>query len=291
MKPVLKWAGGKTVILKEIDKRLSKIDTKNARFFDVFTGGGSVTIRFHDKFKNTIINDVNKELKFVFEAIKYNPFDLMILLDKHEINHTHDYYYEVRKLDRDLSYSGLDNISKAARTIYLNKTCYNGLYRVNSKGQFNVPLGRQTRLNIYEKENLLNLHEAMKNIEIRNQDFSVVIKECKPGDVVYMDPPYDKINEQSFIEYNVSRFDEFDQERLKKEIDELTRKGVYVIASNSFTDNTAKLYEDYITEESIIYVKRSIASKNASRVPIKEILIDNINKVRTNGNKNCQNKS
>jgi DNA adenine methylase len=215
----------------------------------------------------------------------------MILLDKHEINHTHDYYYEVRKLDRDSSYSGLDNISKAARTIYLNKTCYNGLYRVNSKGQFNVPLGRQTRLNIYEKDNLLNLHEAMKNIEIRNQDFSVVIKECKPGDVVYMDPPYDKINEQSFIEYNVSRFDEFDQERLKKEIDELTRKGVYVIASNSFTDNTAKLYEDYITEESIIYVKRSIASKNASRVPIKEILIDNINKVRTNGNKNCQNKS
>lgn len=290
IKPILKWAGGKTVILKEIEKRLSKINTEKACFYDVFTGGGSVAIRFYDKFEKTVINDTNKDLKYVFEAVKYKPHALMKLLDKHERNHSYEYFYNLRKVDRDPSYGSLNKLTKAARVIYLNKTCYNGLYRVNSKGHFNVPLGRQKHIKVYDKDNLLALHDAMKNIEIRNQDFSLITKECKPGDVVYIDPPYDKINTKSFVEYNVSRFDEFDQERLKKEIDELTLRGVFVIASNALTNNTAKLYKQYINDESIINVKRSIASKNVSRVPIREILIDNIDKVCKDDSKYKENK-
>jgi DNA adenine methylase len=285
-KPVLKWAGGKTVILKEIEKRLNNIETSNACFYDVFAGGASVTIKFHDRFMKCVINDTNKELKHVYDSIKNTPSKLMLLLDIHAENHSHDYFYKIRVSDRDLTYEQLSEVEKAARTIYLNKTCYNGLYRVNSKGQFNVPLGRQKNISIYDKDNIEVLSSIFQKIDILNKDFSVVLKECKAGDIVYIDPPYDKINNLSFVEYNVSRFDEFDQERLKREIDELTEKGVYVIASNSYTENTAKLYKEYIDEHSIIKVKRSIASKNASRLPVEEILIDNIEKVKKNASKN-----
>ena len=285
-KPVLKWAGGKTVILKEIEKRLNNIETNHVCFYDVFAGGASVIIKFHNKFKKCVINDTNKELKHVYDSIKKNSIELISLLDRHAQNHSHDYFYKIRLMDREMIYETMSDVEKAARTIYLNKTCYNGLYRVNSKGEFNVPLGRQKNISIYDAVNISELSKILQNVEILNKDFSVVLKECKAGDVVYIDPPYDKINNLSFVEYNVSRFDEFDQERLKREIDELTEKGVYVIASNSHTDNTAKLYKDYITENSIIKVKRSIASKNSSRQPVEEILIDNIEKVNKNASKN-----
>ena len=279
IKPALKWAGGKTAILNEIDKRISQINTKECILYDVFAGGASVPIKFHERFKSIVINDTNRELYNVYMTIKFEPESLMRLLTEHESHHNHDYYYKIREWDRLVDYTSVDRVAKAARTIYLNKTCYNGLYRVNSKGYFNVPIGRQKRTKIFDKDNILELHKVIKKFDIRNNDFSVVIKECKSGDVVYLDPPYDKINQNSFVGYNASRFDEFDQERLKREIDDLTARGVYVIASNSYTTRIAELYKDYIKEDDIIFVKRSIASKSISRKPIEEILIDNIDKV------------
>lgn len=281
IKPALKWAGGKTAVMDEIQKRIIRIPiTDNVRLFDVFTGGASVAIKFSDVFNEIIINDTNKELINVYKVIQNYPKELISKLNEHNKRHNHDYYYNVRKIDRSDNYEMLDSITKAARTIYLNKTCYNGLYRVNSNGHFNVPIGRQKKISIFSEENITNLNIILQKIKIYNKDFSVIIEQCEPGDIVYMDPPYDKINSASFVEYNVSRFNEFDQERLKNEIDKLTRKGVYVIASNSYTERTAELYKDYIKEESIIFVKRSIASKSSSRKPIEEILIDNIDKVK-----------
>lgn len=283
IKPALKWAGGKTAVMNEIEKRVKKIPiSESTIFFDVFAGGASVAIKFSDLFNQIIINDTNKELINVYQVIKNSPQDLVKALKSHEEKHTHDYYYQLRKMDREDNYNEVDSVTKAARTIYLNKTCYNGLYRVNSKGYFNVPMGRQKKISIYNEDNLNDLNKIFKKIHIYNKDFSVVLEECKPGDVVYIDPPYDKINSNSFIEYNVSRFDEFDQERLKIEIDKLTKKGVFVIASNSHTERTANLYKDYIKENSIILVKRSIASNSSSRKPIEEILIDNIDEVKKN---------
>lgn len=284
-KPVLKWAGGKTAILGEIEQRIAKIDTSEATFYDVFTGGASVALKFQDRFKKIVINDKNKELKHVYDAVKNEPVKLIEKLKYHTENHSHDYYYDIRKKDRQDEYNDLDYITKAARMIYLNKTCYNGLYRVNSKGHFNVPIGRQKKTTVYDEANVLEFSKVLKKITVLNADYKVAMSTCKKGDVVYIDPPYDKINKSSFVQYNAIAFDEFDQERLLFDINELTAKGVYVIASNSFTENTERLYKDYLDDNSIIFVKRSIASKNASRIPIREILIDNIEKVKKNVNK------
>lgn len=283
-KPVLKWAGGKTAILPEIHKRISKIDIANATFFDVFAGGASVALKFENLFSKVIINDKNVELKHVYNAIKEKPRELIDLLGFHESNHSKDYFYKIREMDRMEPYNKDNFVEKAARTIYLNKTCYNGLFRVNSKGYFNVPLGRQKKISIFDENNILELSKVFKKFTILNEDFSVVLDQCKSGDVVYLDPPYDKINSSSFVQYNAIAFDEFDQRRLVVLIDKLTEKGVYVIASNSYTENTKKLYKKYLNADSIIYVKRSIASNNHSRLPIKEILIDNIDEVNKNEN-------
>lgn len=284
-KPILKWAGGKHVILKLIKERLDKIENKNVQFFDIFAGAGSVTFEFCDGFKECIINDANKELINVYMALKKDYIRLCEILDIHKQNHDHDYYYKIRALDRSDDYLNMDMIEKAARTVYLNKTCYNGLYRVNRKNEFNVPIGQQKKISIYDKNNIIDVVKLLDKVTVYNKDYSVVLKQCKPGDVVYIDPPYDKINENSFIEYNALRFNEFDQERLRADIDMLTDKGVYVIASNSYTENIRNLYSDYIKEGDIIKVKRSIASKNSSREPIEEILIDNIERVNRNADK------
>lgn len=288
-KPILKWAGGKTVILDAIEKKIDQIESKDSTFYDVFAGGISVSLRLHNKFKSVVINDKNEEIINVYQVVKNNYKKLIELLEVHKLNHSKAYFYKIREMDRDSSYDELNKIQKAARTIYLNKTCYNGLYRVNSKGQFNVPIGRQTKLSIYDKENIQSLSDVLKKFKIRNEDFSVVLKECKAGDVVYIDPPYDKLNKNSFIEYNEKKFDWYDQRRLKTEIDILTKRGVYVIASNSYTERIATLYKNYITEESIIKVKRSIGANERSREPVEEILIDNFDKVRKNTNKGKKN--
>lgn len=283
-KPILKWAGGKSSVLAEIEKRLSMIDTNNATFYDVFVGGGSVAIKFESLFKKVVINDKNKELINTYNSVKNNPVQVANHLSNMEKSHAHDYYYKVREQDRLSDFNTLDDTYKAARMIYLNKTCFNGLYRVNSKGYFNVPLGRQSRISIYDEENIKQFSDFLSRVVIYNKDFSSVLKECKKGDVVYFDPPYDKINPNSFIQYNPIIFDEFDQQRLVDEINILTEKGVFVIASNSYTDYTLKIYEKYIDSNSIIMVRRNIASKNVSRKPVKELLIDNIKEVLKNDN-------
>jgi DNA adenine methylase len=159
--------------------------------------------------------------------------------------------------------------------LYLNKSCYNGLYRVNSKGQFNVPIGRPMNRKIFEYENLMRFHSLIQNVGISNLDYSLIIKKAKKNDIVYLDPPYDKINEQSFIAYNGKLFDSFDQQRLAADVDELTSRGVFVIFSNSDTQFIRTLYGKYLTEESLIRVRRKISSKADGRILENEILADN----------------
>lgn len=276
---ILKWAGGKAKVLQEIEKRLDKIETKDSTFFDLFCGAGSVSFRFQDRFKKVIMNDINEDLINVFNCVKNDFKHIITLLQEHEKSHSHDYYYEVRGWDRLENYSILAAEDKAARMIYLNKTCYNGLYRVNSSGYFNVPLGRQSTLKLFDQNIMASVSNKLSKIEILNKDYTVVLDKCKRGDVVYLDPPYDLINSSSFVGYNSKVFDKFDQERLLLDINKLTRRGVYVIASNALTDRIKALYNDYIKEDSIIYVGRSIGSNGKSRYKVPEILIDNIDEV------------
>ena len=136
-------------LIDKIGTKLDKIPQKNSTFFDVFEGGLSVTIKFHKRFGSVVINDTNKELINTYNVIKKEPQKLIEMLRTHEANHSHDYYYFIRDQDKKKENKEDDLIDKAARMIYLNKTCYNGLYRVNSKGHFNVPIGRQNKIKLF----------------------------------------------------------------------------------------------------------------------------------------------
>lgn len=282
-KPILKWAGGKTTLLPEIKKRINLISNKNVTFYDAFGGGASVSLFASEYFNKVVFNDTNEELVNLYKVVQNNLDELLILIDDHVKNHSKEYYYKIRSMDRLKKYPSISNVEKAARFLYLNKTCYNGLYRVNSNGFFNVPIGRQNKISIYDKKTINDFSERFKSIEILNEDYSVVISNAKKGDVVYFDPPYDQISHDSFISYNGKRFDKFDQKRLSKDIELLTEKGVYVIFSNSATPTIKKLYKRFLNKSSYVDVRRMISSTNEGRSITQEILADNIKEV-INGN-------
>jgi DNA adenine methylase len=272
---IVKWAGGKTSLLPLIRNKLKLIDTSEATLYDIFGGGGSVSFAFVDSFKHVVLNDTNEELINLYNVVREKPNELMKELDAHQKKHSTDYYYTIRQMDRDSSYSTKTELYRAARMLYLNKTCYNGLYRVNTKGQFNVPIGRQKTVRLYNREQIMNIHEKLERITLENKDYNEVLESCKKGDLVYIDPPYDRINAQSFIEYNGQRFDSEDQKRLADKVDMLTNKGVYVIFSNSATENIKALYKKYLDDTSIIKARRNIAANGTSRKEIDEVLGDN----------------
>jgi DNA adenine methylase len=279
-KSVLKWAGGKTSVLNEIGKRFDNIEgIENRTLFDVFSGGGSIAFEFHESFGHVVMNDVNPELLNVYHVLKKNPNKLYKLLLTMKDKHSHDFYYEVRSWDRKDDFAERSLIERAARTIYLNKTCYNGLYRVNQDGKFNVPLGRQQTVSIVDENIFFGIHNKLKSIDIMNKDYRDILSLCQPGDVVYIDPPYDKINDTSFVAYTEKPFTREDQVRLKNEVDRLTEIGVYVVASNAMTPFIRNLYSKYLDDDSEIGVRRNIAANTKSREPISEMLIDNIRQV------------
>lgn len=270
MKPVLKWVGGKTQLLNEIQKRLPK---KINKYYEPFIGGGAVCFNF--EFKDATINDYNSELTNLYNVIKTKPHELITELKKHK--NDSEYYYQIRSLDRDKDkFEKLSEVERASRIIFLNKTCFNGLYRVNSKGEFNVPFGKYSNPNICDEENLLKLSNYFNNsnIQITNLDFEEVLKSVQKDDFVYLDPPYEPITEtSSFTNYNANGFNQEEQKRLKKVCDELTKKGVRWLLSNSASPFILELYKDYNVE--FVKAKRSINSKGDKRGQINEILIKN----------------
>jgi DNA adenine methylase len=280
IKPILKWAGGKSDLLPLIEKKIEIVFSNESTLFDVFAGGASVSLAFSNKFKNIILNDTNKEIMNLYEVVKNNLDDLITYLDLHQKNHSSTYYYNIRDWDRGLDFHERDRIERAARTLYLNKACYNGLYRVNLKGQFNVPIGSRKKIVVYDLENIKNVSKALQKMTLMNSDYYEAIFLAKPGDVVYFDPPYDKINDNYFIGYNEKAFDEFDQKRLALDIKKLTEKGVYVIFSNSMTNRILELYKDYLDKDSQINVLKRISSKADGRVYVQEILGDNFKVIR-----------
>lgn len=267
--PFLKWAGGKRQLLPEIRKHLPK---KINTYYEPFVGAGAVL--FDIQPKKAVINDINIELVNVYEMIKNNPEELIEDLRKHE--NTSEYFYEIRDLDRQPEYQELTDIEKASRIIYLNKTCFNGLFRVNSQGQFNVPFGRYKNPQIVNEAVIKAVHNYMSNNEvlITNQDFSEVVMNAKKGDFVYFDPPYDPVSDtSSFTGYTLDGFTKDDQRRLKYLFVELDKKGVNVMLSNSSTEFIRELYDGYNIET--ISANRNINSKASGRVKIDEVLVMN----------------
>lgn len=268
--PILKWVGGKRQLLPEIRKYIPK---KFTTYYEPFVGGGAVL--FDIQPQKAIINDVNSELINLYQVVKDDVEALIEDLAKHK--NEADYFYEVRAWDREPAiYNKLTNIERASRIHYLNKTCYNGLFRVNQAGQFNSPFGRYKNPNI---ENSITLRAVSKyfneaNIEFKNTDFEESVKGIRKGAFVYFDPPYDPVSDSSnFTGYAKGGFDRDEQIRLKSLCDRLNERGVKFLLSNASTDFILELYKDYKIE--IIQAKRAINSNGDARGEVDEVLVRN----------------
>lgn len=210
-------------------------------YIEPFIGGGALFFKvMPDK---AIISDINPELINVYKVIKNHLNELIEDLSKHK--NTSEYYYNIRD---NMDLSSMNDVERASRFIYLNKTCYNGLYRENSDGKFNVPYGKYKKVNIFDKDNLTKISKYFndKDIQILCSDFEDVCRLAKDGDFVFLDPPYYSDGKVSkFTQYNRKIFDVNDHIRLKKVIDDLTKRNVYVMHTNSNTDFVLDLYKEY----------------------------------------------
>ena len=271
-KPFVRWAGGKRQIIDELKKYVPE---EYNTYYEPFIGGGALLFELAPK--NAVINDCNEELMNVYNILR-NPEkygSMCKILNKYEREHSEEFYYEIRNKDRNKGmFSRISDYTRAARTIYLNKACFNGLYRVNSKGEFNVPFGKKDKVNTYDGENLLNVHYYLtnNNVIVDCSDFEASLSTAKEGDFVYIDPPYDS-DTGTFNSYTEGGFGKEEQRRLARVFKELDSKGVKVMLSNHNTILVNELYKDYNIH--VIEAKRSINSKGNKRGKVEEVIITN----------------
>ena len=268
--PVVKWVGGKRQLLDEIAPRLPKRITT---YCEPFLGGGAVLFSLQPR--NAIVNDLNADLMLVYEVIRDDVELLIAALEQHE--NTAEYFYNIRDLDRDKNaYREMSAVERASRIIYLNKTCYNGLFRVNASGEFNSPFGHYKNPNIVNAPVLraVSKYLTANNIQLLHIDFEEVLQRVPRGGFVYLDPPYDPVSDTaSFTGYNRGGFGREEQERLKRCCDELAARGVRFLLSNSATSFIKELYTGYTVE--IVHAKRTINSDASKRGAVEEVLIRN----------------
>ncbi|MGI6037281.1 MAG: DNA adenine methylase, partial [Limnochordia bacterium] len=251
--PVLKWVGGKRQLLAEIKKHIPEDYTT---YYEPFLGGGALLFQLQPR--RAVVNDINEELINVYKVIRDHVEELIADLKRHR--NEANYFYEIRELDRDKEkYSRLSRIQRASRILYLNKTCYNGLFRVNQQGEFNAPFGRYKNPNIVNEKTLRAVSTYFNNnsITFRCDDFQQGVKGIKKGSFVYFDPPYDPVSHSAnFTGYDKGGFDRQQQIRLKLLCDKLDRQGIKFLLSNSATDFIMDLYRDY--QITIVQAQRAI---------------------------------
>lgn len=268
--PILKWAGGKRQLLSKI---IPLIPQEFGCYYEPFVGAGAVLLDLHPS--KAVVNDTNAELINVYNIIKYQPNELVQVLREYEASHCETFFYEIRNIDRnEKKFSELSKLQKAARTIYLNRTCYNGLYRVNKNGYFNTPIGRNSSIQIVNEKGIIGISEYLNtgNIEVLNDDYKKALKNATEGDFVFLDPPYYPTNKNSFLRYDMSPFGIQEQLELKNVCDQLTEKGILFIETNSDCQEIRELYSQYRQIE--VEVRRSINTKVEGRRG-KEIIICN----------------
>lgn len=267
---LVKWAGGKKQLLEQFEKFFPK---KIGRYFEPFVGGGTVAfclLKTHPEIKKIFLSDINKELIATYNVVKKDVEGLIRLLKKYKLKHNKEFYYKIRsqKIDK------LKELEIAARFIYLNKTCFNGLYRVNSKGQFNVPIGSYKNPQICDEKSLREISTFMKKDDIKSAQFYDTVKKAKKGDFIYFDPPYYPLdNKKSFTTYTKDNFLEEEQKKLAKVFRELDRKGCKVMLSNSDTNFIKNLYKEY--NINLVQAKRMINCDATKRGKINEVVVTN----------------
>lgn len=261
--PFLKWAGGKTQLLEELLKRVPK---QFNTYYEPFIGGGALYFAIDPK--TAVIADINEDLVNVYNVVRDNPEELLEALSSYA--NDKDFYYEVRSQDAD----SLSPINRAARLIYLNRTCFNGLYRVNKSGQFNVPFANYKNPNIIQTERIMAASNTLNDTKVFLDSFEAVLVDAKKGDFIYLDPPYyPKDVYSDFKRYNKEQFHEDDHKKLAGLYNELSDKGCYVMLSNSDTPFTRELYKKWRVDT--VYAKRMINSDSSKRGEVTEIIVTN----------------
>jgi len=269
--PVLKWAGGKRQLISSILPLLPR-NIGDYLYVEPFLGGGAML--FHLQPKRALVNDYNEELINAYQVIKTKPSELIRHLQQHQNNA--DYFYRIRSIDRSPAYKKLTAVERASRIIYLNKTCFNGLYRVNSAGAFNAPFGRYKNPNIVNADGLQLMHEYLNNndVQIMSGDYHDILKKANKKSFVYLDPPYHPVSSSSsFTGYVRGGWNEDSQRALKKACDQLNKKGVKFLLSNSATAFIVDLYKDYSI--TIVKASRAINSNASDRGVVDEVLVRN----------------
>ncbi len=265
--PLIKWVGGKRQLMHEL---LRNMPESYNRYYEPFVGGGALFFELQPF--GGYISDMNEELINFYSVVRDNVHELISSLKKHEI--TKEYFLNIRNIDRTEKYKNISNVEKASRFIYLNRTCFNGMYRVNSQGQFNVPFGHYKNPRIVDTYNLINCSALLKKTEIECCDFSLILNRVKKGDFVYLDPPYVPLSEtSSFTSYTKDGFDIDMQIKLRDVCNELDSKGVMFMLSNSDTKLVKELYAPYDIKK--VYAKRHINANAFGRGKISEILVRN----------------
>lgn len=271
VQPFVKWVGGKRQLLLSIRPL---IPSKIGRYYEPFLGGGAV---FLDKQPSSaVVNDFNSELINCYLVVKNHPEELLVACALHP--NTSEHFYAVREQDRDPKFGLMSPINRAARLLYLNKTCFNGLFRVNSQGQFNVPFGSYKNPVIAEPTVIKAVSRYLNaaQIEFRNGDFAVAVWDAAKDDFVYFDPPYDPVSDTaSFTGYSIDGFSRDQQTRLKEVCDDLTDRGVKLLLSNSDTPFIRELYCDSRYKFQTVQARRNVNSVATGRGKVDEVLVAN----------------
>lgn len=265
-RPFVKWAGGKRQLLDELTQGLPYFEN----YHEPFIGGGALFFRLEamNRIKRAYLSDSNAELINAYSVIKNEVFELMSELASPLYVNDEAAYYKIR------ASRPKTNVERAARFIYMNKTAFNGLYRVNSSGGFNVPFGKYDNPKILDSQNLMLVHRALQKDELYCGDFTIALKNAKRGDFVYFDPPYFPISKTSnFTGYTKDGFGENEQKKLLKTYKELDSKGCFVLLSNSYSDFISELYSEF--EPEIVHANRMINCKGDQRGKIKELIVRN----------------
>ena len=287
-KPFLKWAGGKGRLAPRIADRLREAPLAIVRYHEPFLGGGAVffALREAGLIREASLADSNPDLITAYQALRDAPAAVITALGALAQRYRALdgpkrglFYYEVRDRRRPRSAAG-----KAARLIFLNKTCYNGLYRVNGQGKFNVPHGRYVRPTILDAERLRSVSRSLEGADLRVEDFAEACARAQPGDFVYLDPPYQPLSATAtFTQYTSADFTFADQQRLRDAFADLTARGVPALLSNSDHPDIRALYEGYALER--VPMARNINSNGRGRAPIDELLVSNLSQAASAPNR------
>lgn len=299
---VIKWAGGKKQLLNQLNNEIDKIeDIKNMTYIEPFVGAGALFLDLIEKrkFKKYIINDLNTKLINMYIQIRDNPHKLMTKIEKLKQEYLaiedselkKEYYYKIRKSFNEINLKGnladIEKLNQSAYFIFLNKTGFNGLYRENKKGEFNVPIGSYKNPSIYIEKDILNLSKALNIkednkfiVEIKNTDYKDLLKNVNENVFIYFDPPYRPITVGGFNSYNRSEFNDKEQIELANFIKKSDVKGAKTMLSNSDPknlDEKDEFFDDLYSDFNIkrVYARRSINSNGKARGNITELLITN----------------